>query len=81
MERAGKHWDGIPMPGLQVSDLDPTAIDAYRIKSVDNGRHTQADVSVSDEQIISDLKLIDESSESVGELMRAAVLLFHSDPE
>ena len=64
-----------------VSDLDPTAIDAYRIKSVDNGRHTRADVSVSDEQIISDLKLIDESSESAGELMRAAVLLFHSDPE
>ena len=81
MERAGKHWDGIPMPGLRVSDLDPTAIDAYRIKSVDNGRHTRADVSVSDEQIISDLKLIDESSESAGELMRAAVLLFHSDPE
>ena len=81
MERAGKHWDGIPMPGMRVSDLDPTAIDAYRKKSVYNGRHTQGEVSVSDEQIISDLKLIDESSETDGKLMRAAVLLFHSDPE
>ena len=78
MERVGKHWDGIPIPNVKVSDLDPAAIQAYRKKAVDNGRHTEAEVNVPDEQIISDLKLIEEES---GELKRAAIMLFHPDPE
>jgi hypothetical protein len=81
MDRAGKHWDGMPMPGITVSDLDSAAIESYRKKAVENGRHTLEDVSVSDEQIISDLKLIDESPEGNGSLRRAAMLMFHPDPE
>lgn len=81
MERAGKHWDGMPMPGIRIQDLDSAAIEAYRKKATENGRHTLEDVSISDEQIISDLKLIDESQEGKGNLMRAAILMFHSDPE
>ena len=81
MERAGKHWDGMPVPGLKVSDLNSDAIQAYRDKAIKNGRRTETEVDVSDEQIISDLKLIDESQENNGDLMRAAVMMFHSDPE
>ena len=81
MERAGKHWDGMPVPGLTVSDLNSDAVQAYRDKAVKNGRRTVSDVDVPDEQIISDLKLIDESQENKGDLMRAAVMMFHSDPE
>lgn len=81
MERAGKHWDGMPMSGMKISDLDPVAIDAYRKKAVNKGRHTQEEVDVPDEQIIADLKLIDESPEGNGSIMRAAMLMFHPDPE
>ena len=81
MDRAGKHWDGMPMPGITVSDLDSAAIESYRKKAIENGRHTLEDVSVSDEQIISDLKLIDESPEGNGSLRRAAMLMFYPDPE
>ena len=30
LERAGKHWDGMPMPGMRASDLDSSAIDEYK---------------------------------------------------
>ena len=81
LERAGRHWDGMPMPGISISDLSRTAIDAYRAKAVERGRHTESDVYVPDEQVISDLKLIDESPEGSGNMMRAAMLMFHPDPE
>lgn len=81
MERMGRHWDGMPMPGMSIDDLDGSAIEAYRNKSVLNGRRTKEQVTVPDQQIISDLKLLDETAENKGELLRAAVLLFHPDPE
>lgn len=79
LERAGKHWDGMPIPNVSVADLDSFAIDAYRKKAVK--RHSKNDLNVSDEQIISDLKLLDKNSEKNNDLMRAAILLFHPDPE
>ena len=81
MERAGKHWDGIQMQGITVDDLDGNAIEEYRKKAVLKGRHTKEEVSVPDEQIISDLKLLDISAEGEGQMVRAAVMLFHPDPE
>lgn len=80
LERSGKHWDGMPVSGVGISDLDPFAINTYRKKAVEKGRHTHEDVDVSDEQVISDLKLIDGESEGNG-VMRAALLMFHPDPE
>lgn len=81
MDRTGKHWDGAPMPGVTVADLDSSAIEAYRRKASENRRRAIEEVKVSDKQVISDLKLIYESSERKGEITRAAVLLFHPEPE
>ena len=64
-----------------LADLDRAAIDAYRRKALERGRHTEEDVSVSDGQVISDLKLLDETPSGAGDLMRAAVLMFHPEPE
>lgn len=80
-KRMGKSWDGLPINGFSISDLDATAIQAYRDKSVNSNRHTREEVSVSDEQIISDLKLIDKSEEGKGQILRGAMLMFHTDPE
>lgn len=81
MERVGKHWDGMPMPAVKTSDLDSYAIDLYRKKTIIKGRHTPEEVNVSNDQIVSDLKLVAESSNSNRSITRAAVLLFHPDPE
>ena len=78
LERAGKHWDGLPTPGTSASDLDPYAINVYRRKAIEKGRHVREEVAVPDDQVISDLKLIDGNT---GEITRAALLLFHADPE
>ena len=78
MERVGKQWDAIPVHNVGVTDLDSLAIKAYRDKAVKNGRHTESEVNIPDEQILSDLKLVDEET---GELKRAAIMLFHPDPE
>lgn len=80
MERAGKHWDGMPMPGISISELDHVAIDLYRKKAL-RKRHTEAEVNVPDEQVLSDLQLIDRSPENKGELTKAAILMFHPYPE
>ena len=81
MERAGRYWDGVSMPGINTSNLDATALEAYRNKAVRSGRHKLEEVSVPDEQIISDLKLFDLTPKGNGNMMRSAILMFHPDPE
>ncbi len=76
LERAGKTWDSVPVPGVSLSDLDRNALNAFRSKAVENKRMSKSDVEVSDDLLLRNLKLYD------GEyLTRAAVLLFHPDPE
>lgn len=76
LERAGKTWDSVPIPGVSVSDLDKNALDAFRKKAVINKRMSESEVNVSDELLLKNLKLFDGNY-----LTRAAILLFHPDPE
>lgn len=76
LERAGKTWDSVPIPEVNVTDLSKEALDAFRQKAVKSNRMTDSEVSVSDELLLRNLKLFD------GEyLTRAAILLFHPTPE
>lgn len=76
LERAGKTWDAVPIPGVKVSDLSKEALEAFRKKAVKSNRMTESEVRVSDELLLRNLKMFD------GEyLTRAAVLLFHPTPE
>ena len=76
LERAGKTWDSVPIPGVSVNDLDKDALHAFRSKAVKNKRMSEAEVEVSDELLLKNLKLFDGDY-----LTRAAILLFHPDPE
>ena len=76
LEKAGKTWDTMPVPGVSVKDLDKSAIEAFRKKAVANKRMTEAEVNVSDELLLKNLKMFED-----GQLSRAAILLFHPDPE
>lgn len=76
LERAGKTWDAVPVPGVKVSELSKEALEAFRKKAVKSNRMTENEVSVSDELLLRNLKLFDGDY-----LTRAAILLFHPTPE
>ena len=76
LERAGKTWDSVPIPGVSVSDLSREALEAFRKKAVKSNRMSESEVSVSDELLLRNLKLFDGEN-----LLRAAILLFHPEPE
>ncbi len=76
LERAGKTWDAVPVPGVKVSELSKEALDAFRKKAVKSNRMTESEVNVSDELLLRNLKLFDGEH-----LTRAAILLFHPTPE
>jgi ATP-dependent DNA helicase RecG len=76
LERAGKTWDAVPIPGVSVDDLSKTAIEEFRRKAVKSGRMSETEVDIDDETLLRNLKLFDGKF-----LTRAAVLLFHPEPE
>lgn len=76
LERAGKTWDAVPVPGVSVEDLDKDALNAFRSKAVKSKRMNEQDVAVPDALLLRNLKLYDGNY-----LTRAAILLFHPDPE
>ena len=78
--RSGRSWDGMPVAGLGATDLDRSAIQAYRDKAVESGRHTREEVDVSDIQVITDLRLLDRT-QRIPEIVRAAAMMFHPEPE
>ena len=48
IERAGKTWDAVPVPGIGISDLSIEALNEFRKKAVRSGRMTESETEVSD---------------------------------
>ncbi|MDR0751829.1 MAG: hypothetical protein LBF12_04520 [Christensenellaceae bacterium] len=71
-----KTWDSLPVPNFQITDLENDALRLFREKAVASLRLSEAEAEVSDKALLTNMKLFDGS-----ELTRAAVLLFHRDPE
>lgn len=76
LRRQGKTWDGVPVPYLKVEDLDNTAFDLFRKYAKRSGRMDDADLMDDNRGLLEKLRLYEGNY-----LKRAAVLLFHSDPE
>ncbi|MDR0523695.1 MAG: putative DNA binding domain-containing protein [Candidatus Methanoplasma sp.] len=76
LRKHGKTWDSAPVPGVSAGDIYHDAFAVFREKAVRSGRLKREDVDVSDADLLSSLKLADG-----GRVSRAAVLLFHMDPE
>jgi ATP-dependent DNA helicase RecG len=76
LKKQGKHWDGVPVPRVGVADFKDEAFHVFRAKAAKSGR-------VSDEVLAeSNASLIDNLNLKEGDyLKRAAILLFHHDPE
>ena len=76
LRRTGRHWDAVPVPGVAVSDLDAHAIQRFRERAVRSQRLAAEALAEDDATLIGRLRLTDGNY-----LKRAAVLLFHPDPE
>ncbi|MDD2798774.1 MAG: ATP-binding protein [Bacteroidales bacterium] len=76
LQKQGKHWDGVSIPNVSVADLKPETFDFFRKRGVKNKRLDDDALTDTNEVLLNNLKLTDN-----GYLKRAALLLFHPDPE
>lgn len=76
LKKQGKRWDGVPVPNVTVKDLENDAFKLFRAKAVKSGRVSKEVISENNEMLVENLRLKDDNY-----LKRAAVLLFHPDPE
>lgn len=76
MQKYGKKWDGVPIPTVAISELKPETFDFFKEKGIESKRLSEDCRKDTPEQLLTNLKLFDN-----GHLKRAALLLFHPDPE
>ncbi len=76
LRKHGRHWDGIPLPGVAATDLDPGALMALRRQALKSQRLSDNVLAETDYALLEKLHLLEGAY-----LTRAAVLLFHPEPE
>lgn len=76
LQKQGKRWDGVPVPGVAAPDLDAAAFDLFRQRATRSGRVDAEVLHDSNEALLDNLHLTDGDY-----LKRAAILLFHPRPE
>ena len=78
LERTGLKWDEYVVPDYSVVDLSQEALARFRKRALKSGRVDEDVLNDSDEELLANLHLAGERGEK---LQRAALLLFHPDPE
>ena len=76
LQKQGRTWDDGPLPGVGLRDLDGRALDMFRQKAVRAERLSEDALSEPAEGLIDYFRLREGAY-----LKRAAVLLFHPEPE
>ncbi|MDR0390761.1 MAG: putative DNA binding domain-containing protein [Planctomycetaceae bacterium] len=76
LQKYGKKWDGVPVPNIPISELKHETLELFKEKGIESKRLNEKSRKDTPEQLLDNLKLIDN-----GYLKRAALLLFHPDPE
>jgi len=77
MRKYGRTWDSVPVAYVSAVNLDIIAFREFRKKALARQRLNKEDLDITDEQLLENLKLIADG----GYLKRAAIMLFHEDPE
>jgi ATP-dependent DNA helicase RecG len=77
LQKQGKRWDAVPQPKLTVKELAKPAFDYFKNKAADTKRITPEALRYKPEVLLQKLHLKTDT----GYFKRAAVLLFHPDPE
>ncbi|WP_251622101.1 ATP-binding protein [Odoribacter lunatus] len=78
LQRTGKHWDEFPIERAQIEELSVNALNRFRKEAARSGRVDKGVLNDTTEHLLSDLRLIDDDTRH---LTRAALLLFHPEPE
>lgn len=76
IKRTGMRWDAAPVDSVTPDDLDNDSFKIFRREAKRNGRMTEDDLRLPNEELLDKLGLT-----TGGRLKRAAVLLFHPEPE
>ncbi|MBO9204377.1 MULTISPECIES: RNA-binding domain-containing protein [Niastella] len=76
LRKQGKRWDGVPVPKVTLANLSDRAFSHFRKKAVSSKRLPKEEVAVSNHMLLEKLRLVEGTY-----LKRAALLLFHPDPE
>jgi len=74
--KTGRRWDGVPVPGVAIKDLDATILTRFRERAARSKRLGADALDEDDSGLIEKLRLTEGRY-----LKRAAILLFHPDPE
>lgn len=78
LERQGKKWDAVPMPNITVKDLKSNTFDFFKSKAANSKRLSEEDVEGTPKELLESLNLYADNDSL---LKRAAILLFHPNPE
>lgn len=76
LRKQGRHWDGVPIPGFTVADLSARALAGFRKRAIKSRRLSAELLAEADGVLLDKLRLVEGAR-----LKRAAVMLFHDDPE
>ena len=76
LQKYGRTWDDVPLPGVGLEDLDSRIFDEFRQRGADSERLPRDILDESDEGVIERLQLREADF-----LKRAAVMLFHPAPD
>jgi len=76
LRKQGTTWDGVPVPYVKFDDFESDAFKAFRRKAIASARLSAQDLEITDEMLLKNLRLMEGDY-----LKRAALLLFHQDPE
>ena len=72
----GRTWDSVPVPHVDVADLDNDSIKLFKKMALDHNRLDRKALDVPTDVLLRNLRLFENDY-----LTRAAVMCFHPDPE
>jgi ATP-dependent DNA helicase RecG len=76
LQKQGKRWDGVPVPNVSIADLSNDAFAIFRRKATQSKRLAEDILDEGNDLLVERLQLKEGTY-----LKRAAVILFHPDPE
>ena len=76
LQKQGKNWDSVPVPHISVKDLSAEAFTYFKNQATQTKRLDKSILKKNRKTLISKLRLNEKDY-----LKRAAILLFHPDPE
>jgi ATP-dependent DNA helicase RecG len=74
LQKQGRTWDSIPFPNVDITELEN--LDLFRKYAANSKRIDQQSLEQDDKSLIEKLRLFSD-----GYLKRAAIVLFHENPE